>query len=70
MATIDAYLVFEDEAGFSMTPPTARTWSRRGHTHLMHALKRGLREVQYRPALIDGCLAGTGLATAGPDRCL
>lgn len=38
--------------------------------HLMRALKRGLREVQYRPALIDGCLAGTGLATAGPDRCL
>ncbi|MPY37959.1 IS630 family transposase [Streptomyces adustus] len=197
-AALDAYLVFEDEAGFSMTPPTARTWSRRGHTpiirvrgrsqrrisiaaltcykpgersrliyrplvhpdhktggrrsfawtdyrdlltvayrqlgkpivlvwdnlnvhrdrrlrgfidaqdwitvhylppyapqlnpvegvwsllrrrcqantaftdpaHLMRALKRGLREVQYRPALIDGCLAGTGLATAGPDCCL
>lgn len=33
--------------------------------HLMRALKHGLREVQYRPALIDGCLAGTGLATAG-----
>lgn len=28
----DASLVFEDEAGFSMTPPTARTWSRRGDT--------------------------------------
>jgi hypothetical protein len=26
-ALLDAYLVFEDEAGFSMTPPTARTRS-------------------------------------------
>jgi catechol 2,3-dioxygenase-like lactoylglutathione lyase family enzyme len=31
-AALDAWLVFEDEAGFSMTPPTTRTWSRRGHT--------------------------------------
>ncbi|MFJ2478591.1 hypothetical protein ACIOWI_37780 [Streptomyces sp. NPDC087659] len=96
-----------------MTPPTARTWSRRGHTpivrvrgrsqrrisiaalacyppyapqlnpvegiwsllrrrcqantaftdptHLMRVLRQGLRQVQYRPDLIDGCLAGTGL---------
>ena len=26
------WIVFEDEAGFSMTPPRARTWGRRGHT--------------------------------------
>ncbi|MFD7732215.1 IS630 family transposase [Kitasatospora phosalacinea] len=29
--------------------------------HLMRALRRGLRQVQHRPDLIDGCLAGTGL---------
>ncbi|MEY9873284.1 transposase [Streptacidiphilus sp. MAP12-33] len=29
--------------------------------HLMRALRRGLRQVQYRPDIIDGCLAGTGL---------
>ena len=27
-------------------------------------VKRGLRKVRYRPQLIDGCLAGTGLITA------
>ncbi|MFI6517508.1 IS630 family transposase [Spirillospora sp. NPDC050679] len=31
-AALDAWIVFEDEAGFSMTPPTRRTWSPRGHT--------------------------------------
>ncbi|WP_239769089.1 transposase [Streptomyces sp. CL12-4] len=30
-------------------------------THLMDTLRRGLRQVQYRPDLIDGCLTGTGL---------
>jgi hypothetical protein len=24
-------------------------------------VKRGLKKIQYRPHLIDGCLAGTGL---------
>ncbi|MFC1436639.1 transposase [Streptacidiphilus sp. N1-10] len=35
-------------------------------THLMRALRRGLRQVQYRPDLIDGCLAGTGLTMTTP----
>ncbi|MET8644954.1 hypothetical protein [Streptomyces sp. NPDC004675] len=38
------------------------------------AIKRRLRRIQYRPDIVDGCLAGTGLAiheeraqgTAGP----
>jgi hypothetical protein len=34
LAAIDAWLCFEDEAGFPMTPPTARIWARRGHTPL------------------------------------
>ncbi|MEV0504830.1 transposase [Streptomyces spectabilis] len=29
--------------------------------HLIRALRRSLREIQYRPELIDGCLAATGL---------
>ncbi|OPC76650.1 DDE endonuclease [Embleya scabrispora] len=31
-AALDAWIVFEDEAGMSMTPPHARTWGRRGST--------------------------------------
>ncbi|WP_234436377.1 transposase, partial [Streptomyces sp. NRRL S-813] len=34
--------------------------------HLMHDLRRGLRQVQYRPDLIGGCLAGTGLTVTTP----
>jgi hypothetical protein len=26
VAALDAWLCLEDEAGFSMTPPTSRTW--------------------------------------------
>ncbi|MFE9312888.1 transposase [Streptomyces sp. NPDC088353] len=33
---------------------------------LMRALRQGLRQVQYRPDLIDGCLAGTGLTLTTP----
>ncbi|PJM93354.1 hypothetical protein CG719_23155 [Streptomyces sp. CB01373] len=35
-------------------------------THLMRALRQGLRQVQYQPDLIDGCLAGTGLTLTRP----
>jgi hypothetical protein len=44
---------------------------RRGYTanvavtnpdHLIRTVRRGLRKIQYRQALLDGCLAGTGLA--------
>nr|WP_228396240.1 hypothetical protein [Streptomyces sp. RB17] len=30
--------------------------------HLMRALRRGLREIQYRSNLVDGRLAETGLS--------
>ncbi len=43
MAALDAWLVFEDEAGFSMTPPTTRTWSRRGHTPVIRVPGRSRR---------------------------
>jgi transposase len=44
-AALDAYLVFEDEAGFSMTPPTVRTWSRRGQTPIFHVRGRSQRRI-------------------------
>ena len=30
--------------------------------HLIDTVRRELRKIQYRPHLIDGCLAGTGLS--------
>ena len=30
-------------------------------TGLVRIMKRKLKKIQYRPELIDGCLAGTGL---------
>ena len=43
MAALDAWLCFEDEAGFSMTPPTARTWARRGRTPVIRVRGRSQR---------------------------
>ncbi|MBZ9641986.1 DDE endonuclease, partial [Streptomyces sp. PSKA30] len=43
MAALDAWLVFEDEAGFSMTPSATRTWSRRGHTPVVRVRGRSRR---------------------------
>jgi DDE superfamily endonuclease len=34
--------------------------------HLVHVIRHGLKKIQYRPGLIEGCLAGTGL-TLNPD---
>ncbi|MFF9755395.1 hypothetical protein ACF1FC_21880 [Streptomyces sp. NPDC014344] len=38
-----------------------RVSERSDDDHLEHILRRGLRHIQHRPALIDGCLTGTGL---------
>ncbi|MFG2695902.1 hypothetical protein [Kitasatospora sp. NPDC048407] len=32
---------------------------------ITRAVKRGLKQIQYRSDLVDGCLAGTGLITDG-----
>jgi transposase len=54
-AALGAWIVFEDEAGFSMTPPTQRTWSRRGHTPVITVRGRSQRRFSiaaltcYRP---------------------
>ncbi|WP_443733833.1 IS630 family transposase [Streptomyces muensis] len=42
-AALGAWIVFEDEAGFSMTPPIARTWARRGQTPVIRVRGRSRR---------------------------
>ncbi|TDD96310.1 transposase [Actinomadura rubrisoli] len=42
-AALDAWIVFEDEAGFSMTPPTRKTWSPRGRTPVIRVRGRSQR---------------------------
>jgi len=66
-AATGAYVCFEDEAGQSLRPPKARTWARRGHTPVItvSVVRNRLKRIQYRPALVDGFLAQTGL-TLGP----
>ncbi|WP_457664426.1 IS630 family transposase [Streptomyces europaeiscabiei] len=52
---LGAWIVFEDEAGFAMTPPRARTWGRRGHTPVVRVRGRSRRRISiaalccYRP---------------------
>ncbi|MCC3773813.1 IS630 family transposase [Streptomyces sp. UNOB3_S3] len=54
-AALGAWVCFEDEAGFSMTPPRARTWGRRGHTPVVRVRGRSFRRISvaamvcYRP---------------------
>ncbi|WP_420717202.1 IS630 family transposase [Streptomyces sp. H27-G5] len=54
-AALGAWIVFEDEAGFSMTPPTSRTWGRRGSTPVIRVRGRSQRRFSvaalccYRP---------------------
>jgi transposase len=45
VAALDAWLLFEDEAGFSMTPPTTRTWARRGRTPVVRVRGRSRRRL-------------------------
>ncbi|MBK3564718.1 transposase [Streptomyces sp. MBT62] len=44
-AALDAWIVFEDESGFSMTPPIARTWARRGKTPVIRVRGRSRRRI-------------------------
>ncbi|MBW8707052.1 hypothetical protein MBT84_46220 [Streptomyces sp. MBT84] len=68
-STLDAWLVFEDEAGFSMTPPTDRSWSRRGHTSLVRVRGRSRRRISvaalvcYKPGYVKS-LADTLITSA------
>jgi hypothetical protein len=44
-AALGAWLVFEDEAGVSMTPARARTWGHRGRTPAVRVRGRSRRRV-------------------------
>ncbi|ANW21369.1 hypothetical protein [Streptomyces clavuligerus] len=55
-AALDACLVFEDEAGFPITPPTTRTWSRRGTTPVITVRGRSRRRISI--AALACCKAG------------
>ncbi|RCH59595.1 DDE endonuclease [Streptomyces sp. SDr-06] len=44
-AALGAFIVFEDQAGFSMTPPRARTWGPRGHTPTVRVRGRSRRRI-------------------------
>ena len=44
-AALGAWLVFEDEAGFAMTPPHARTWGPRGQTPVIRVRGRSRRRI-------------------------
>ena len=54
-AALGAWILFEDEAGFAMTPPRARTWGRRGQTPVVRVRGRSRRRISvaamccYRP---------------------
>jgi hypothetical protein len=37
------------------------------YAHLLQVIRHGLKEIQYQPGLIEGCLTGTGLSLQ-PDR--
>lgn len=55
-AALDAWVVFEDESGFSMTPPTARTWARRGRTPVIRVRGRSRRRISI--AALTCCKPG------------
>ncbi len=44
-AALGAWIVFEDEAGFAMTPPRVRTWGRRGQTPVVRVRGRSRRRI-------------------------
>jgi hypothetical protein len=73
---LGAFICFEDEAGQGPSPPRGRTWAPRGARPVVRVRgARPVVRVRgagggrvsiagvacYRPHLIDGCLAATGL---------
>jgi hypothetical protein len=56
VAALGAWLVFEDEAGFSMTLPITRTWSRCGYTLVVRVCGRSRRCLSV--AALVCCRAG------------
>jgi hypothetical protein len=61
---LGAYVCFEDEAGQGLRPLLKRSMANFAAADLdglVRIVKRKLKKIQYRPHLIDGCLAGTDL---------
>jgi len=61
----NAWLIFQDESGISLTPPIRRTWAPRGHTPILHTPFNWKRmsmaaAIAYRP---DGSAAKVMFAT-------
>ncbi|WP_434097636.1 hypothetical protein [Streptomyces viridosporus] len=44
---------------------TSCSTPQRSHRSII-AVRRGLRRLQYRPGVLDGCLTGTGLQRESP----
>ena len=55
-AATGAWICFEDEAGQTLRPPKARTWSRRGHTPVVRVSGKG-----------SGRVSVAGLVCVKPD---
>lgn len=51
-------------AGFGLLVNVAFAYE----THLTRPLRRGLRQIQYRPGLVNGCLIQAGLPTGNHTR--
>ncbi|GDY68898.1 hypothetical protein SAV14893_082910 [Streptomyces avermitilis] len=48
-AALGAYIAFEDEAGFAMTPPRGHTWGRRGQAPVVR-VRGPSRQRRARPS--------------------
>lgn len=59
------WIVFEDEAGFSMTPPRARTWGRRGHTPVIR-VRAGPAAEPRSPRCAATTPTGKAASSTGP----
>ncbi|MEU6018261.1 transposase [Streptomyces sp. NPDC047515] len=61
-AALDAWIVFEDDAGFAITPSRARIWGRRGHTLVVRVRGRSRRRISvaalccYKPGEKSGLI--------------
>ncbi|WP_369192305.1 hypothetical protein [Streptomyces sp. R08] len=66
-AALGAFIVFEDEAGFSKMPPRARTWGRRGYTPVVRVL-RDYPAMGVPHYLIVGSRDGTAVHHWAPTR--
>ncbi|XXC88408.1 DDE endonuclease [Streptomyces sp. A5-4] len=52
---------FPQEGVWSLVKRTIGNLAAANLDQLARAVKRSLKQIQYRPHLVDGCLAGTGL---------